>query len=296
MSNRAKQTNVLVTIRFSHYCEKVRWVLDRYRVPYEERPYLPFMHMPGVLRVSRGIGASDSTSSSFSTPVLLTDTGSLLHDSRDILYYANGRYGSCNASLFPTDEVKELDGLFHYKLGPITRRISYYYCLQLDHVLYKIAPINVGKAQSTMFKRAYPWVKRGIENGLNITRDRVKKDESTLFGLIEEVGSVLEESRAKYGENAYLCSDKFTAADLSLACMLAPVLLVQPEEGYAARMPSVNEVSSAFQSLVHRVRSSVVGEYCLRMFREERGQRVLPCTAGDLLLHTADDDVPTSRL
>ena len=31
----------LITIRFSHYCEKARWALDRGRIAYEERSHLP---------------------------------------------------------------------------------------------------------------------------------------------------------------------------------------------------------------------------------------------------------------
>ena len=30
----------LITIRFSHYNEKARWVLDYYKVPYREEPHM----------------------------------------------------------------------------------------------------------------------------------------------------------------------------------------------------------------------------------------------------------------
>src|SRR4029079_8849515 len=37
-------TTKLITIPFSHYCEKARWALDRVGVPYEELGHLPLFH------------------------------------------------------------------------------------------------------------------------------------------------------------------------------------------------------------------------------------------------------------
>ncbi|MEZ4340912.1 MAG: hypothetical protein R3B82_30175, partial [Sandaracinaceae bacterium] len=61
----------LVTIAFSHYCEKARWALDLRRVPYRERRYLPAMHLLATRRALRGTGAgrADRHSSRFSTPI-----------------------------------------------------------------------------------------------------------------------------------------------------------------------------------------------------------------------------------
>ena len=34
----------LITIPVSHYCEKVRWVLDYLKLPYVEEPHMPPFH------------------------------------------------------------------------------------------------------------------------------------------------------------------------------------------------------------------------------------------------------------
>ena len=43
----------LITIPFSHYCEKARWALDRAGVSYVEEPHLPGLHM-GPMRKAGG--------------------------------------------------------------------------------------------------------------------------------------------------------------------------------------------------------------------------------------------------
>ena len=45
---------VLVTIPFSHYCEKARWALDRAGLAYEERAHLPLAHYLPARRAGGG--------------------------------------------------------------------------------------------------------------------------------------------------------------------------------------------------------------------------------------------------
>ena len=54
----------LITLAFSHYNEKARWALERYAVPFQEEPYLPFFCSMAVAISTRGRGgAADRTSS-----------------------------------------------------------------------------------------------------------------------------------------------------------------------------------------------------------------------------------------
>lgn len=48
---------VLVTIGVSHYCEKARWALERFQLPFEERRHVPILHMPAAYFAS-GKGTS----------------------------------------------------------------------------------------------------------------------------------------------------------------------------------------------------------------------------------------------
>ena len=44
----------LITIPFSHYCEKARWALDYCGVPYTEDAHLPGLHIRPTRRAGGG--------------------------------------------------------------------------------------------------------------------------------------------------------------------------------------------------------------------------------------------------
>ncbi|MEO6575733.1 MAG: glutathione S-transferase N-terminal domain-containing protein, partial [Polyangiaceae bacterium] len=52
----------LVTIPFSHYCEKARWAADHLRAPYVEEAYIPGGHLRAV-----------SKEGGRTVPILVTD-------------------------------------------------------------------------------------------------------------------------------------------------------------------------------------------------------------------------------
>jgi glutathione S-transferase len=62
----------LVTIPFSHFCEKARWALDHARVDYQEEGHVPLLHRRAVARLSGRAG---------SVPVLVLDGDGVLDDS-----------------------------------------------------------------------------------------------------------------------------------------------------------------------------------------------------------------------
>jgi glutathione S-transferase len=72
------------------------------------------------------------------------------------------------------------------------------------------------------------------------------------------------------GDRPYLFGDRFTAADLSAACLLAPALVVSRSEGYAAVLPELASLPGEVADVVAELRQTRIGRHCLRMFAEER--------------------------
>lgn len=68
----------------------------------------------------------------------------------------------------------------------------------------------------------------------------------------------------------FLVGDRFTAADLSLASMMAPFLL--PPE-YGVRLPHPDRVSPAMRATVDEMRGTLAGQHALRMYRLQRHAR-----------------------
>src|SRR5262245_37734876 len=106
----------LITIPFSHYCEKARWALDRGGITYREEGHLPMLHWLSSRRAGGGR----------TVPVLVTGDR-VIRDSTDILRWAEDAGAG---GLVPDDpaeraEVDRLEDWFDDVLGPHSRRWAY---------------------------------------------------------------------------------------------------------------------------------------------------------------------------
>jgi glutathione S-transferase len=88
--------------------------------------------------------------------------------------------------------------------------------------------------------------------------------------VLEEVAFASESLRGK----RFLAEGRFTAADLALACMLAPVLLVSQAEGYGAVLPSMDLAHPDARAFAQELRNTRAGKHAMRMFREERSKNL----------------------
>ena len=262
----------LVTIRFSHYNEKARWALDRYRVAYLESPWMPVFHILGVVAATRGrgTGRADRASSRFSTPVLITDNGTVLRDSADIVRWVSDRYAGPGSDLYPTDEVGRLETQLHDDLGPHTRRCAYFYGLGDAALVAQLARRNVSAVQAAMFIALRPLLQRLLVRGLRLGPETAQRSLERIHRTLDEIEPRLEGRR-------YVVGDRFTAADLAFACMLAPAILPSPAEGYGGYLPPLERVPPAAAELAHEIRDRPAGRFALRLFAEERGERQIPC-------------------
>jgi len=261
----------LVTIRFSHYNEKARWVLDRFGVPYKEKGYMPTFHFFGVWRHTLGkqAGKSDRISTKYSTPLLLLENGDCIQDSSEIVQYISKNYGDSETSLYPIPEALELEKYYHDRLGPHTRRIAYYFVLQKPELLLFMAKHNVGWAQALLARLTLPVGRRMLSKGLGVNQKGFEKS-------LEYVRKEFLLAEEQLEDKQYLLGDRFTAADLAFACMGSLAVLPSVEDGYSATLPPIEMFSEEAQALIKEMRASKMGQYILRMFREERGKRLIP--------------------
>jgi glutathione S-transferase len=258
----------LLSIAFSHYNEKARWALDRYGLEYRDDRYLPLFHMLPVLWAVRGrVGQADRASSPLSTPLVVTDEGQRLRSSGEIARWASDRYADEETTLYPTahlDAILEAERRLHDEVGPHTRRVAYGLLLSDPVLLRKLVARNVGWLQRTAFG-ATSWMAVALlRKALQVRPDRVADSTDRTLAAVTHWSEALGDGRR------YLIGDRFTAADLSLACMFAPAVIPTMDEGYSAWFPPQAELSAEAAELSGRVRDTAVGRHVLRMFAEER--------------------------
>ena len=166
----------LVTIRFSNYNEQARWVLDYFHVPYEESGWLPFLATFGVI-ANGGLfsGKADKQSSRLSTPFLVTDDGLKLHDSVDIMRWTNKRYASAADDLYPNEEAGQLQAYFIDRLGPLCRRLCYFYVLEDAETFLDACEKNCGPTQTMLLRWLWPWAKPFLVKRLGVTPEKAEK-------------------------------------------------------------------------------------------------------------------------
>jgi glutathione S-transferase len=239
----------LVTIPFSHYCEKARWALDRTGVPYREEGYLPMLAWMPALRAG----------GKRTVPVLVTPEGAV-PDSTDILRWADGR-GAC-APLWPTGDgdAAALEEQFDKSLGPASRRVAYDAMLGERRALE--AMLDAAPAwQARLARPLLPVIVRMLRKGLKIEPAAVERSRRRLDEIFAEVGARLSDRRR------YLTGDAFTAADLTFAALSAP--LVAPP-GYDRWLPPRDTWSTAMHEMVDRYRATPAGQFAMRVYRDHR--------------------------
>lgn len=237
----------LITIPFSHYCEKARWALERAGIPHVEEGHLPIFTYV-ALRGRKTV------------PVLVT-ADTRLDDSTDILRWCDD-HGRAEP-LFPAElpEVATLEDDFDRRLGPAARRLAYFHLLPSRAAFTELLAAQVPRWEARAGRLARPLAVRLIKRGLKIDAAGAARSRTALDDLFAKVGARLADGRA------YLCGDRFTAADLTFASLAAPVLV---PDAYGAHLPAVATLPAPFLAMRDDYRARPAGAFALRVYARDR--------------------------
>lgn len=238
----------LITIPFSHYCEKARWALDACRVAYDEDGHLPLFHYVAV----RGK----------KTVPMLVAGRERLTDSTDIVAWADAKKPG---TLLPTDarardEAIALEDDFDRRLGPATRRWGYFQLLprsDLDDVLVRGVP----RWQAIGLKLTRPIAVGILKRGLKIDAEGAERSRQKIEATFDAIDKKLADGRA------HLAGDRFSIADLTFAALASPILF--PRE-HPIGLPSPDELTPAAQAQVNEWRARPAGRHGLAMYERHR--------------------------
>jgi glutathione S-transferase len=245
--------NTLITVPFSHYCEKARWALDWCRVPYREQKCLPGIH----LRHTKRAGGR-------TVPVLLRDGAAPLTDSTDILKWADAQ-APAERKLFPADaaaraESERLEDDFDVRLGPVTRLWAYAHGLRNRPLLRAmVAPSFPSWLDRAALKVAMPFVGRVIERQYGATMENGRRAEATIVAVFDEVSARLEKS-------PYLDGAHFGAADLTFAALGGPLVLPKEHPSLASDVEPTPEM----RAFIDRLKATPAGQHATKLYREHR--------------------------
>jgi len=203
----------------SHYCEKARWALELKDLPYRKVNLLPGAHAKKAKKI-----AGNSK-----LPILLHEKHTV-QGSGEIITYLDENFS--RRSLTPEDpEEKELAAAWESyadrEIGPQVRLISYHTLLDHRKLVIPMMTQDCSWYSTLAMKIAYPKVSEVMRNLMKIN------DESAELARTQ-ISTALDNITETLGDREFLVGDTFTRADLSVAALLAP--LVMPE-GYGVDWP-----------------------------------------------------------
>lgn len=248
---------ILYQFPLSHYCEKVRWILD-----YKELDYVAHNLTLGLHRsfIKKRIGTQHTT-----VP-LLNDQNTWLNDSTKIAMYLDDKYPerkiirshyAMKSKIFNINELAS-------ELGHEVRRLTLAHIILKDSELFDIMIGN--HLYVKKFERyARPMIESLLFKKYDLSPDRLKIAEHRISQIVEQLNEYIDKRT-----HIYLVGDRLSLADISICSMLAPLLNIQGtpwEQEAHYRMPDI-------QILENSIKNSELGTYITHLYEHDRNARV----------------------
>lgn len=243
--------HTLLTIPYSHYCERARWALDYCGVPYTEAGHAPFFHAYH----NRKAGAMRTV------PALVTPQG-IINGSDQIMHFAQ-QNAPTGVSLYPKDQeqsVRSWESRFDNGFGIKCRVWAYIYLQEAPEIIHEI--LSQGTPSEYRFlKPVVPQALNAIVRLYKAYPHRLHRIEKELEALLDQCDFMLRDQRP------FFMGNHFSAVDITLGA-LAGVLVLPPEYGF--RYPDLKNYPEAMQQRILQWRERPVGQYILRMYANHR--------------------------
>ena len=236
---------LLITISFSHFCEKARWALQRSGVEFDEEAHLPVFHF----RATKARGSR-------STPVLVVSADQVLTQSREIVRWADAERGSSVTTLFPAGQEAELErwrARFDDVLGPHSRRWAYRQLFDQPRTMNALFAPRLGRLGARM---SGPVFRAILGRAMNVTHKGAARSHALVSEIFDEVGDALT-------DRPFLLGDQFTAADLGFAALAAPLVL---PDGYGGPFPTAEDLGAEAQVAVEKFRAHPAGQHVAKLY------------------------------
>lgn len=207
----------LYQIPFSHFCDKVRWALDYFALPYEPIVYSP--------RGSPGLKNAPPSLQKLVPIIEDANNNSLfVADSTPILRYLDERYGQ-QKTLFPTDADASKERITQYclrldsELGPYARRLAYLHVISEKPAILSV--LLDGNFEKTSCDDWKSYALGLLGSCIIIGRFGVHQiQEEQIF---EKTARLLDEIQRDLRDKEFLFNNQFTAADLTLTALIQPL-------------------------------------------------------------------------
>lgn len=240
----------LIAIAISHYCEKVRWRLDRLGIKYTEENHAPPFHR-----------AHTSPHGGTTVPVLITKDRAFT-SSTAILHYLDTI--SPQKPLYPQpyrQEIEQIEALCDRHLGLATRSWSYYYALQRPKLVLRAWCQGVSLEEKQQCKAK-------LAQTIEVLRQNYDATEAGKEAALQVVWEVFEVINQKLRLGAkYLIGNSMTAADITFAALASPILRPINHPYYSAK---ISYLAPEMKSTIEELRNTPAGKFAGQLYQKQR--------------------------
>ena len=251
-------TITLISIVPSHFCEKARWALEFSGVEYKEQNYAPVFHSLRMALLGGG-----------TTPTLIMQD-KVLKDSTEILKWLDAQETTAS-KLYPQNpelcsQAEAWEELFDTRLGPATRRVAYFYLIDAPELFYQINSTKLGAVQKTILRALQSPLRGLIRKGLRVNAVSKQLGDTALEEVLLRVEDALSDGRK------FLVGEQFSAADLTFASLLSPLLGSETLRVHRGAADLRALWPQGFLDTIEVVRARPAGKYALRIIDTHRSR------------------------
>lgn len=235
----------------SHYCEKIRWVLEHKGIAYAVKNQFPGPH---AFANRRRVGRT-------TVPVLI-DGHHAVGNSSDIALYLDDQFPEHRLIPHAPEEraqVLALEAYFDEQAGPAVRRYVYSFATRRADVFREVFFRGYDGARRAAGALASGFLVKAIGGMYRVNDDSAAESLATIEAVFARV-----EELAGGDPQRYLCGTDLTLADITAASLLGPLL--GPENSPWGVEISIPEV----RALRERMRTTPGGRWVLARYAQNR--------------------------
>jgi glutathione S-transferase len=257
-----RSQNLLVTLQPSSGVDTARWLMSHYQVDYEEHAHAPIFH---VLALKWwGVGPEDYA--------LLVEPDNKKTFGRLPISQRYDPEAAADKKLIPDEETdKELHDQVVEMVkwsgdvaGTAIVNWSYFNFLKYKWVVWPSIVTNVPWYEKAFCLVGFPIIRALMYKGLALDQQVSDEALKTIYKSYDRIDALLEDGRK------YLFADRLTLADISVAGLFGPSILVQ---GYGGHLPNQVKCPDFMQKVYKELRQRPTGLFIQRMYDEHRAPR-----------------------